>query len=117
MKLPKLETPQYGIQFREAADKFRLIDDANYYSILIPYKDGKGYIEEFKKSRQPEWRLLRKLQRYTINIYEREFINLRDRGSIEELIPGIFALNNTLEYSATTGLLLDETVFSPSFGT
>lgn len=113
MKLLKLETPQYGIQFREAADKFRLIDDANYYSILIPYKDGKGYIEEFKKSRQPEWRLLRKLQRYTINIYEREFINLRDRNSLEELIPGIFALNNTLEYSATTGLLLDETVFSP----
>ena len=113
MKLLQFEMPHVSIRFREASDKFKLIDDANSRAILVPYKEGAHYIDELKKIRLPERTLLRKLQRYTINIYEGEFNNLLGRGSIEEIIQGVFALNNDLEYSAKTGLLLDDTAYSP----
>jgi len=61
-----------------------------------------------KNSEIPIKKLLRKLQRYTINIYSDQFLNLQNRGSLKEVIPGIFALNNTVEYNNEIGLLIDE---------
>ncbi|MDR2489834.1 MAG: CRISPR-associated helicase Cas3' [Spirochaetaceae bacterium] len=109
----KLDGNDLTMQFREASDNFKIIDNQNSYAILVPYKKGAEYIEALKKIGLPEWNLLRKLQRYTINIYEREFIHLREQGSLEEILPGVFALNNTVEYCEKTGLALDETAFLP----
>jgi CRISPR-associated endonuclease/helicase Cas3 len=108
MKLLKPDFPDFGIQFRTAAEAFKIINDANQRSILVPYGEGEKWIDLLKNSEIPIKKLLRKLQRYTINIYSDQFRNLQNRGSLKEIIPGIFALNNTVEYNNEIGLLIDE---------
>jgi CRISPR-associated endonuclease/helicase Cas3 len=108
MNLLKPELPEWGIQFRTAAESFRIINDANQRSILVPYGEGKKWIELLKHSEISTRVLLRKLQRYTINIYGNQFSLLQSRGSLEEIILGIFALNNTVEYDNEIGLLIEE---------
>jgi len=108
MKLLKAEVPDWGIQFRIAGKSFRFINDTNQRSILVPYGEGKKLIDLLKHSEISNRVLLRKLQRYTINIYGDQFSLLKNRGSLEEITLGNFALNNTVEYSNETGLLIDE---------
>jgi CRISPR-associated endonuclease/helicase Cas3 len=108
LKLLTPDFPDIGIQFREAAEAFKIIDDANQHSIMIPYGEGKKWIGLLKKNEIPTSIILRKLQRYTINIYEDQFFCLKNGGSLVEIILGVFALNNTVEYSNEIGLLIDE---------
>lgn len=100
--------PSMGIMFRTVANKFKIIDDSIMKTILIPYKKGAGLISELKKIGISS-RILRKLQRYTVNIYNNQFDRLLARKSIEEIMPGIFALKESclLEYSEKVGLLID----------
>jgi CRISPR-associated endonuclease/helicase Cas3 len=108
LKLLKPEFPDLGIQFRTAAEKFKIIDNANQHNVFVPYGEGKKWIEFLKNSGIPTGKILRKLQRYTINIYRDQFFCLQNRGSLEEIIPGVFVLNNTVEYNNQIGLLIDE---------
>jgi len=108
IRLLKPDLSECGIQFREAAEAFRIINDENQRCILVPYGEGEKWIDFLKKNTVPTNVLLRKLQRFTINIYTDQFNHLLNRGSLEEIIPGYFALNNTVEYNNQTGLLIDE---------
>jgi CRISPR-associated endonuclease/helicase Cas3 len=108
MKLLKPELPDWGIQFRSAAEGFKIINDAYQRTIIVPYGEGEKWIELLKKNAISTTILLRKLQRYTINTYTDQFSCLQNRGSLEEIIPGIFALNNKIEYNEQIGLLIDE---------
>ena len=107
---PKMKT--IGINFRSAAEAFKIIDDTMQRSILVPYGEGAGLIHLLKNI-GPNRKLLRKLQRYTVNIYRYEFDDLRNRGSIEEISPGIFALVCEIEYDSKTGLKTDNDLFTP----
>jgi CRISPR-associated endonuclease/helicase Cas3 len=100
------------INFRTVADKFRIIDDSLQKSILIRYGEGERLID-LLKTKGPERWLMRKLQRYTVNVYNDDFNKMRQRGSIEEVQPTIFALTSNIEYSKDTGLMVDETLFEP----
>jgi CRISPR-associated endonuclease/helicase Cas3 len=108
MKLLKPEFPDFGIQFRTAADNFKIINDANQRSIMVPYGEGKKWIELLNNSKIPTGKVLRKLQRYTINIYKDQFSCMQKRNSLAEIIPGIFVLDYKIEYSNEIGLLIDE---------
>jgi CRISPR-associated endonuclease/helicase Cas3 len=101
-----------GINFRTAAKKFRIIDDSNLRTILVRYGKGKKYIDELKVN-DIDWQLLRKLQRYTVNIQNSEFYDMLGKGSIEEVKPNIFALSSDIEYSEDVGLLVNETIYDP----
>lgn len=101
-----------GIQFRTAADNFRIIDDTMQRTILVPYGEGEKLIELLKKNGPERW-ILRKLQRYTVNIYTRDFSLLHYRGSIMEVCPGTFALTSSIDYSEKTGLSVEETTYDP----
>lgn len=102
-----------GIQFREASEKFNIIDDKNQRTIMIPYEEGKDFISLLENSPVPDFVYLRKLQRYTVNVYENQFYELKNRGSLKEILLGVFALNNTVEYSDEIGLLVDEMPNNP----
>ena len=71
-------------QFATAARDFRLIDDKNAQTILVEYKDGCNLINKLKKIGPEPW-LMRKLQRYTVSVNERDFAEIRKAGLIIEL--------------------------------
>lgn len=101
-----------SIYFRTAARKFKLIDDSLQKTIFVRYREGEKLINLLKSMGPDRW-LLRKLQRYSVNVYNNEFNELRRRGAIEEVHPQIFALSSKLDYSEDTGLLVDETLYDP----
>lgn len=113
VKLLSPEAPECGIQFRSAAEAFEFIDDRMQRTILVPYGNGGGLIRSLK-SGGPERGLLRKLQRYSINVYVNQFEALLDRGSIEEVVPKVFALICPIEYDPVLGLLIDEMPDDPA---
>ena len=98
-----------SICFRTTAGRFRIIDETLQKSILVPYGEGEKLINLLKYS-GPDRGLMRKLQRYTVNIYNNEFNQLLKRGSLFEPSPGIFALVSNAEYSEEIGLMVE-----PSF--
>lgn len=107
MKLLSVDSVDGSIQFRSAAEAFRIIDDSNQKTILVPYAEGEELIR-ILKAKGPERWLMRRLQRYSVNIYTDDFLSLLNRGSIEEVSTGIFALSCSIEYDNTVGLLIDE---------
>lgn len=100
-----------SMYFRTAAEKFRIINDSLQKTILIPYGEGKTLIGKLKALGPDRW-LMRKLQRYTVNIYNHDFSQLLKRGAIEEIYSGIYALKSDFDYSVQLGLLID-TSFDP----
>ena len=113
LKLLQPDGQDCGIQFRSAADAFRIIDDRLQRTILVPYGEGEKLIEQLK-ALGPERRLLRKLQRYVVNVYLDQFNVMQDRGSLNEIVPGVFALTCAVEYDGNTGLLIDELPTDPT---
>lgn len=101
------------IQFRTAAERFHIIDDAGI-QILIPYNDNvEKLINTLRKDGPDRW-VLRKLQRYSVTVYENEFQQLRDKGVVEEIYPGIYALSSFNNYDQKTGLLSVVDIMSTS---
>jgi CRISPR-associated endonuclease/helicase Cas3 len=99
-----------SINFRTAAEKFKLIDEATR-GILVPYGEGRVLTELLKVNGPDRW-LLRKLQRYMVNIYNHEYNQLLKREAIFEVSPGVFALATDADYSLDTGLMV-EPFFDP----
>lgn len=117
LKLLQPDGQSLGIQFRTAAEAFKLIDDQNTKPILIPYRKGKALIERLELARtNPEIsarKLFRQLQRYTVNIYTNQFNQLLERGSLKEVYPQVFALECEIEYDNIIGLLVEEIPGNP----
>jgi len=113
MEMLSPDMEDFGIKFRTAGETFHFIDDSLQKTILVPYAEGEKLIEELKAIGADRW-LLRKLQRYSVNIYNEQFNILLNRGSIEEVTPGIFALSCKMEYDDAVGLLIDEMPNDPA---
>ena len=89
-----------GIQFREVDELFRIIQDGDQRNIIVPYRCGKELLEKITKNRQmndkiSDRKLLRNLQRFTINIYTRDFSMLQKRSLLEEVLPDVFTLKTS----------------------
>lgn len=111
MPLLLTDARQGGVQFRSAAQRFQIISDVGQ-SILVPYGlDGFKWLDLLHKQ-GPERYLMRKLQRYSVNVYENEFRKLKDIGAIEELYPGIWGLKITNGYDDHLGLLRADDLYS-----
>ena len=111
IELLQPDRKEMGIYFRTAAKRFRIIDDSQTKTILVPFGEGEGLIDKLKIF-DADRILMRRLQRYAVNIYNDEFTQMLKRGSLYEVSPGIFALNSIVEYSDKIGLLV-EPVFDP----
>ncbi len=105
---------ELGIQFRSAAEKFCIIDDKAQKTVLVRYREGVRLIDKLKVNGPERW-LLRKLQRYSVRIYNRDFFMLQKLGCIEEVSPdtGIYAVTTELQYDKIRGLLVDEVPDDP----
>lgn len=101
---------QCRVQFRSAAKRFRLIEDTGR-SIIVPYgEDGFKWID-LLRCMGAERFLLRRVQRYVVNVYEHEFNKLLEIGAIEALQPGVWGLVITNGYDDLLGLCLAEDLY------
>jgi len=92
-------------KFKTAAERFRLIEN-DLVAVIIPYNaEAQQLIEELKYTPYPAT-TLRKLQRYTVNIYETEFQALSGHGAIATVADKYAVLNNLEADYDETGLVI-----------
>ncbi|MFO7953141.1 MAG: CRISPR-associated endonuclease Cas3'', partial [Bacillota bacterium] len=106
------EPSECGIYFRTAAERFQIINDSQQKSVIVRYGESDYYINLLKLKGPERW-LMRKLQRYTVNIYNHEFDHLLYEGAIEEVHPYIYVLSSNNFYAEDLGLLVDQDRFEP----
>lgn len=97
--------------FRTAAGKFRLVDDEDQATVVVPYVSPRNssvqpLIERLRRGDTDRW-LLRKLQRYTVTVRRKQLDAWRSHGDATELVPGIYLLIDELLYDERLGLLRD----------
>lgn len=93
--------------FKTAADRFNLIENVTV-SVIIPYdEDANKLILQLRYSEFPK-PIIRRLQSYTVNIYEREFEALQSLGLIDTYLELYSVLNNLKYYDMKTGLIIPE---------
>ncbi|MBV6446442.1 CRISPR-associated helicase Cas3' [Nitrosomonas sp.] len=98
------------VQFRSAAEKFRLIDDSETQAVFVAYnREGKALLTMLR-SKGPERWLMRKLQRHSVTLYRHDLNRLLADGDIEEFQPGMYAQVGDTLYHPQIGLLLADTV-------
>lgn len=78
------------VQFRTTAQRFQLIDESGYRSVLVRYGDSSALIGRLQKEGPERW-LMRKLQRYTVSLPEYQFQKLEKNRDVNEVYPGMFA--------------------------
>jgi CRISPR-associated endonuclease/helicase Cas3 len=103
------EAGDFKFQFRTFAHNFRLIDDTAQRGIIIRYRGKKAnsneFIELLRKIGPEQW-LLRKLQRFIVNVPLPLFNKLCDGNHLED-IHGYWVQLSTGLYRPGYGLLSD----------
>ena len=99
------------IQFRTVAEKFRLIDDSAYQTILVRYGNNDTLLGKLEKEGPQRW-LMRKLQRYSVNIPKHVFAQLERQGGVQESkkLPGMFIQVGDTLYDKTLGVVVDGSI-------
>lgn len=110
------------MNFRTAAKKFRLIDEADQASVIVLYRgpDGRDAtvddrLKQLRQGGAARW-LLRALQRYTVSIRQRDAQRLLAQGDIAELLPGLFVQVSDVLYHPVLGLRIDPAAPVPPAG-
>lgn len=99
------QSQPFMFNFADATDKFRIIEE-NMISVIIPYeKEAEQLIKELKETPYPS-STLRKLQPYTVNIYEQEFNALNNNGAIIMIADKYATLNDMKFYDSQTGVIV-----------
>lgn len=102
----------FNFAFKEFAEKFYLIDSHNQRSIIVWYestKTGRSSLPLIKqlKIAGPTKDLIRKLQRYTVNVYENIFNKIRANNLIQ-LVNGYWVQSDAILYKPGLGLLAND---------
>ncbi len=115
------EARKAEFNFRTAAGLFRLIDEEGQTAVIVCYGESLKLTDTLEKSHnmEPYERrgILRKLQRYTVNIREYECRELLENRDIREIFPGVYIQDSDLLYHSQLGLLMSkDIVFDPMQG-
>jgi CRISPR-associated endonuclease/helicase Cas3 len=117
--LLKPDGSSLAVRFRTAADRFRLIEDDDQATVIVRYRHDANddaidkHLGALAKQGPDRW-LMRALQRYTVNIHQREASRLLASGAIELILPGLHVLRADSLYHPELGLLQeDHDVFNP----
>lgn len=100
------------IRFRTAAEKFRLIDDAQL-PVLVRHRnqDILHRLRELREKRwEPDRRMRREMQRFVVGIPRRLHLELAASGKIEEWFPGVWVQNSTGMYDPEVGFAAGDPV-------
>lgn len=99
------------VQFRTAAERFRLVDESGYAPVVVDWGRGAGLLAALKRG-GPERRRMRLLQRFVVSIPAWQARRLQTAGDVEEVLPGLFAAGPGL-YDEATGLRTGGSEFEP----
>lgn len=112
--LLKVDSRSLAINFRSAADRFRLIPDEDGVPVIVRYRapgDGDGSLDsllgKLRKDGPERW-LMRKLQRYTVTVHRRDAKRWAELGDIQEWQPGLYVQVCDVGYSEELGLELGD---------
>ena len=99
------------VQFRTVEKRFRLIEESDYQAVLVRYDNGNNeadkLLAKLEENGPKRW-LMRKLQRYTVNIPLFQFNRLLANEELREIYPGMFAQSCDTLYHPELGLLTEE---------
>lgn len=95
--------------FLSAAQKFKLIDDSKYAPVIVRYGEGEKLIEQITKIGPERW-LMRRLQRYTVNLPRYIHEKLYKQGALIETHPGIFIQVYGAAYHPELGFCADKSM-------
>lgn len=101
--LVKDVNPDMKVQFRTAAEEFKLIDDQAQRPVIVRYGGNEKLIQSLKAV-GPKREIMRKLQRHTVNLPVRMAAAMQADGRLEEPWPGILAQSEFNIYDRQTGL-------------
>jgi CRISPR-associated endonuclease/helicase Cas3 len=101
-----------GVQFRTAAERFRMIEEDQSPVVVLydaEHEDAevRKLLAGLRKNGAERW-LMRKLQRYVVNVRAPEIQRLLTQQDIEEVIPGLFAQTSDWLYHPSLGLTIDK---------
>ncbi|MEK6676995.1 MAG: hypothetical protein AABZ47_15250, partial [Planctomycetota bacterium] len=101
-------------QFRQAAERYRLIDDAQE-SVIVPYcEQGRELIDELRVRPEPPGREFdRRAQRYVVNVYGWQLAALRKNHAVTQYHERFWVLENESNYDQHYGLRFDFLGFQP----
>lgn len=94
------------IQFRTAAERFRYVDDEDMQAILVWWDDSRSLISKLERDGPERW-LMRKLQRYSVNLPCRQVERLIETGEVREVWPGIYAQAVDTLYDSKLGVVIE----------
>lgn len=113
-----VEPKTLGVQFRSAAEAFRLIDDQDSATVVVRYAEQREELDKLLAtlaSKGPERWLMRKLQRYTVSIHKRVADKMLAQGSLTLPMPGLYVQQDTDGlYNPLLGLQIEDVPFNPS---
>jgi CRISPR-associated endonuclease/helicase Cas3 len=89
--------------FRRAADDFRIIDNP-MAPVIVPWDDRARELVEALRYAEHPGGILRKLQQYTVQVYEGQFRALDEAGAVETVADGCEALCRMEFYDDLFGL-------------
>ncbi|RLA41015.1 MAG: CRISPR-associated helicase Cas3' [Gammaproteobacteria bacterium] len=102
------------VQFRTAAQRFKLIDESDYQAVIVRYDDKAVELIDQLERQGPERWLMRKLQRYVVNIAHFHLERLLDSQDVRELHPGIYVQVSSTLYNSSLGLSVDPVNIEPA---
>jgi len=83
--------PWYDIAFHTAAERFRMIDDAQDH-LIVRYDARAADAVESLRKHGPTRATLRALQRYTVPVPRAAMTRLRSDGAVEDVVDGVTVL-------------------------
>lgn len=110
--LADLSMQDVRCSFRTAAQKFHIIDEQGQRPVIVRYGDGADLIKVLEQSK-PKRNLMRRLQRYIVNIPRYVHASLLENGAIRELHPGIYVQALPSMYDEAFGFCPDKLILGP----
>lgn len=113
----KVDGQTLAVKFRTAAEKFRLIQDEDSAPVIVLYQGADSEVDKWIATLRkdgPQRGLMRKLQRYTVNVRRRDAERLRQQGDIEEAMPGLYVQVSYWLYHPDLGFNPDGTPPKPT---
>lgn len=102
-------------QFRQAAERYRLIPDVQQ-PVIVPYgRAGRNLVEQLRRMAEPPGRGFdRRMQRYVVGLYDRQFKQLCESQVVAPYHERFWVLENKAAYDKHLGLGTDAAGFDPA---